>query len=91
MSVLAINYDLKTPGKDYTQLYAAIKSYVWCHIVDSCWLIDTTKSPGEVRDHLRSYVDNNDEVFVVRLHQHWATTFKDTSTEWLQSASRTWD
>ncbi len=91
MSVLAINYDLKTPGKNYDKLYEAIKSYTWCHILDSCWLIDTLKKPDDVRDHLKTHTDSNDEIFVVRLHKHWATNFSDTSTEWLKSPSRTWD
>ncbi len=91
MSVLSINYDLKTPGKDYGKLYDEIKSYTWCKILESSWLIDTSKTPQDVRDHLNSHVDSNDEIFVVRLHQHWGTNFTDSSTEWLKSPSRTWD
>lgn len=40
---------------------------------------------------LKGKVDSNDEVFVVRMHQSWATTFSDAATEWLRSPNRTWD
>lgn len=91
MSVLSINYDLKKPGRDYEPLYEAIRSYSWCRILESCWLIDTQKTTGQVRDHLKSKVDSNDEIFVVRLRKDWATNFSDKTTEWLKSSSRTWD
>lgn len=91
MSVIIINYDLKTPGRDYQPLYDAIKAYTWCHILDSCWLIDTTKTTAQVRDHLKGKVDANDQIFVARLRHDWATSFSDTATEWLKSPNRTWD
>ena len=91
MAVLIINYDLKKPGRDYNPLYDAIKTYTWCHILDSCWLVDTAKTTAQVRDHLKTKVDTNDEIFVARLRQDWATTFSDKATEWLKSPNRTWD
>lgn len=90
MAVLCINYDLKVPGRDYQPLYDAIKTYTWCHILDSCWLIDTQKTASQVRDHLKGHVDGNDEVFVATLKGAWATTFSDQATEWLKSPSRNW-
>jgi len=91
MSVLLISYDLKGPNRDYEPLYKAIKSYTWQQILESSYAIDTAKTPAKVRDHLKNEVDANDEVFVVRMHQNWATTFSDGATEWMKSASRTWD
>ena len=91
MSVILISYDLKAPGRDYNPLYEAIKTYTWCQVLESAWAIDTSKSPANVRDHLKKVVDDNDEVFVVRMRQNWATTFSDQATEWLKSPSRTWD
>lgn len=90
MSVLSVNYDLKAPGRDYGPLHEAIKTYTWCHVLDSCWLIDTQKSTTEVRDHLNGKMDPNDEVIVFKLRHDWATNFSDQATEWLKSPSRTW-
>ena len=90
MSVLSITYDLKAPGRDYKPLYDAIKTYTGCHALDSCWLIDTQKTTEQVRDHLNGKVDGNDEIFVVKLRQDWATNFRDQATEWLKSPNRTW-
>lgn len=90
MAVLAINYDLKAPGRNYQPLYDAIKSYNYCKILDSCWLIDTANSTSSVRDHLKGCVDGNDEIFVVQLRQNWATSFTDSATDWLKSPSRSW-
>ena len=91
MAVLSINYDLRSPGQDYQGLYNAIKSYgAWCQMLESCWLIDTQASASVVRDHLMGEVDTNDEIFVARLIQEWATNFSDQTTEWLKSPSRTW-
>jgi len=90
MAIMAINYDLKAPGRDYQPLYDAIKTYTWCHILESCWLVDTQKTAAEVRDHLKAKVDGNDEIFVARLQGNWATSFSDQATDWLKSPSRNW-
>jgi len=90
MSVYVINYDLKAPGRDYQPLYDAIKTFKWCHILESCWLIDTNKPASEIRDILKSKVDGNDEIFVARLGHEWATNFSDQATEWLKSSDRSW-
>ena len=90
MAIMVINYDLKAPGRNYQPLYDAIETYTHCTILESCWLVDTTKNAEEVRDHLKGKMDSNDEVFVARLSKNWGTNFKDQATKWLKSQNRNW-
>lgn len=65
-----ISYDLKTPGKDYSSLYEAIKSFPdWQHPLESMWVIFTPYSADEISSKLRAdgNLDNNDLLFVCRL------------------------
>ena len=68
-----ILYDLNSPGQDYVDLYEQIKSYgIWWHHLDSTWIIKTKKTAAEIRDHLSKYIDDNDELLVVRFGSSWA-------------------
>jgi len=68
MSSKIIEYDLRSPGRDYTSLYQAIKSYgTWAHITESTWFVKTNDSCIQVRDKLLSVMDSNDRLFVGEL------------------------
>ena len=68
MSSKIISYDLCAPGRNYDDLYKAIRSYSrWAHITESTWFVKTTSSCVEVRDDLLSYIDKNDRLFVGEL------------------------
>lgn len=84
MSVYLITYDLHDPGQDYSDLHDAIESYGdFCHILESCWLIDTTDSVSDVRDELKTHIDSNDRLFVFKQSGVWATSFSNDCTDWL--------
>jgi hypothetical protein len=84
VSVIEINYDLKKPGRDYQPVYDYIKGHPWCHLLDSCWLIRTNKTPGQVRDELTRLIDSNDRVATFNVTRDgWATTWTDERTTWL--------
>jgi len=91
MSVLSVNYDLVSPGKDYSKLYDALKGYTHKHALDSLWYLDTSKTPSTVRDELKKHIDSNDKLIVFRLHQNWASSFSDSVASWLKSSNRSWD
>lgn len=68
MSSKIIEYDLCTPGKNYDELYKAIKSYgVWAHITESTWFVKTTESCVQVCNKLLTHMDSNDRLFVGEL------------------------
>ena len=87
-----ITYDLRKPGRAYSPLYEVIKSNgAWAHPLESVWFVETRKSPGEVRDHLKNQVDSNDVVYVARLHRNWASrNFSKEIVDWLNDPHRTW-
>lgn len=94
MSVLLVSYDLKGDDSDYHQLIQALESYGrgrYCWAQKSVWFLDTLKTPSEVRDYLMSYIKSNDDLFVVRLHKHWAVSRTNHSTTWLKDPGRRWD
>lgn len=84
MACYIINYDLRNQ-KDYDSLISAVKSYgTWAKILKSCWAIVTTKSAVEVRDHLLSYMDADDGVFVVKSGTEAAWRNVECSNDWLK-------
>ena len=68
MTSMIIEYDLRSPGRNYDELYKEIKSYdVWAHITESTWFIKTDESCAQVRDKLLAHMDDNDRIFVAAL------------------------
>ncbi len=60
-----VSYDLRTPGRNYDNLYRALKSTGdWCHPNESLWLISTHQTAQQLRDFLLAYIDSNDSLFV---------------------------
>lgn len=84
---IQINYDLQAPGRSYQPLYDYIKSFDgWDHLLESLWLVRTSKSASEVRDQLMRLVDTNDKVAVFDVTGvSWATNFSNSRTSWLKS------
>ena len=68
MSSMIIEYDLRSPGRNYYDLYDAIKGYEqWAHITESTCFIKTSLSCAQVRDRLSAVMDTNDRLFVAEL------------------------
>lgn len=68
VAVYLISYDLKTPGKDYQDLYDAIKSCgAWRHYLDSTWLLTTYKPAKDIFEILQPHLDTSDHILIVRL------------------------
>jgi hypothetical protein len=88
MKTYMIGYDLSRPHQDYAKLIEAIKSYAnWWHCLDSTWLIKTGQTATQIRDYLRQYIDNNDELLVAGLtgESAWAGFNEECST-WLKNS-----
>lgn len=79
-----ISYDLRST-RNYDSLYGAIKSYgTWAHILESTWAIVTSKSAGEIRDHLMNFLDEDDRIFVIRSGAEAAWRGIECSSDWLK-------
>ncbi len=68
--LILITYDLKKPGKDYSDLYKTIKSLGnWWHYLESTWLIDIlssdpNKTVNDISSKIKTVMDSNDFLFV---------------------------
>lgn len=67
---LLISYDLKKPGKDYSNLITTIRligKASTIHLLESVWLITTTSSIRDVMTRLRIVTDSNDSIVIVEV------------------------
>lgn len=84
MSCYIINYDLNN-SKDYESLFKAIKSYgTYAKVLKSCWAIVTTKTAVEVRTHLKSVMDSDDGLFIVKSGVEAAWSNVECPNQWLK-------
>jgi hypothetical protein len=68
MASFLITYDLNTQGQNYKGLNDAIKSYDnWAKIATTTYIIKSSSNTGAIRDHLRKFIDDNDELIVAEL------------------------
>lgn len=71
MKTYLISYDLGMPENhsDYSALSEHIKSLytLWARPVKSVWIVKTASTAGEIRDSIKTVLDNNDKLIVVEL------------------------
>lgn len=82
----SINYDLKNPGKNYEDLYKALKKFgTRCHPCESLWFIVTDMTASDLRDTLVAYMDKNDVLIVAQAKAPgaWKGLSQET-TDWLK-------
>lgn len=87
MPAQLISYDLTRPGRDYPELFAAIKAVgsTWWHCLESVWIVKTSLTSVQIRDRLQTHVDANDKVLVADLSGNWGTLGLDKNcNEWLR-------
>jgi CRISPR/Cas system-associated endoribonuclease Cas2 len=87
MATFLVTYDLHEQGQNYDCIHKKLKSYTthW-HVQYSVWLIETTQSAVEVRDHLSSCLDSNDKLLIARLSGEAAWKgYSENVTQWLKS------
>ncbi|WP_136512921.1 SinR family protein [Geomonas edaphica] len=90
MGTLLIGYDLnkEETSEDYKKLITAIKAEAaWWHHLDSTWLVKTTKTPVQMRDHLTPFLDRNDELLVIDVSNDAAAWrgFSEEGGNWLKN------
>ena len=71
--VYLVSYDLNEPDKDYSALWSAIETYNangehFCKVLKSQWFIYSNKTAYEIFNHLRRFIDENDELFVCEVN-----------------------
>lgn len=83
MQFFAISYDLRQLGRNYNDLYDAIKAISgegnWQHPMESFWVLALSdyspKNADSIYEEIRPHIDDNDSLFIVkiegRLNQGW--------------------
>lgn len=84
--IYCISYDLITPGRNYEELYQAIKSFsVWWHQTESVWFVKSSNDAATIRDYLMKSVDKNDKLFVIQVVKNWGGKgFAKNEYKWLR-------
>lgn len=81
-----ISYDLCKPGRDYSSLYWAIKSYArWGKLTESTWAIVSSESAVQIRNNLMQFMDANDRLIVILSGREAAWTKLLASNDWLRN------
>lgn len=82
-----IGYDLNKSGQDYTTLIEEIKKLgIWWHCLDSTFIVKSSSTALLIRDHLKKYIDSNDELLVVCLTGEVAWSgFSTECSNWLKN------
>lgn len=86
MTTLLITYDLNKPGKDYNDLLKTIKSYSsWARLSESSYAIKTDHSPQQVFDTLKSFIDQNDNIYIITLKKPYTGFGPKDVNNWLEN------
>lgn len=69
--IYAISYDLRTPGRNYSGLYDALKSCgnSYQHPLESTWFVATDKSAADVYNLLFEHIDPNDLLSIFEVNK----------------------
>ena len=73
MANYLISYDLNEPGKNYDDLYEAIKNAsngTWCKPLRSVYVIQSSLSAKQIYDKLSPCLDANDLILVIEVTKH---------------------
>jgi hypothetical protein len=83
---LLVAYDLAGPERDYSELIERLKQFdAWWHHLDSTWLVITDQAPTAVRDDLKRFIKQGDELLVIDVSGRARAWFGFTKrgSEWL--------
>lgn len=88
MNTMLISYDLRSPGKDYENLWKHLKSYSnWAKPLESFWLIKTSLSYESVWDETAKHIDSNDKLIVIDVTKDSAKwrVYNDEISQWIKN------
>jgi hypothetical protein len=88
MTTILIGYDIHpTRGPGYDKLIERIQSLGdWWHHLESTWIVRCAQSPSQVRDQLKSYIGNDDQLLVIEISgdtAEWAGV-NGAGSQWLK-------
>lgn len=88
MKPYLICFELNDFAKHYHPLIKALQGYpAWAYISRTSWMVSTTQSAAQIRTALKTYIGDNDVLFVIEVQPYsWAATnLNKDALEWLKS------
>ena len=89
--IVLITYDLKQPGRNYTNLYEAIKSLGdWQHPLESTWFVHVPNniSLDEIVEKLKASADKNDFFFAVEITKRYQGWLPKSFWTWINQINK---
>ena len=89
--ILLVNLDLLGPAASYEPLYETLKAQgTWAHYMRWTWLLDTMRTPDQVVNALKPYVQQGDKILVCPVTQPYQGLQTKEAWDWINSrAART--
>ena len=85
MTTFVITYDL-IKLKDYPKLWEELERLSAHRALKSFWLVNVPNTAKELHDHLKTYIDADDRLWVSELTKlHWFSNVKAGTNEWLET------
>lgn len=86
MKAFSITYDLKAPGRNYEELYEAIKaSGKWWHFLESTWIVVSNESSQQIWNRLANKVDRNDFVLIIEVRRDCYGWLPQEAWNWINT------
>jgi len=86
VNVYVITYDLKSPGRDYSPLYEAIKdNYAWWHYLESTWLVATNETAMQIYNRLVVTITTSDRLLIVRISPDYHGWLPADAWNWMDT------
>ena len=86
MATFLVVYDLNGPAQNYVGLEEAIKAITgnWWHHPDSTWIVAYDGAASELRDALKPFLEDEDDLLVAKMSGEGAWTgFSGSVSDWL--------
>jgi hypothetical protein len=84
MPVLLVAHDLHKPGVDYAAFHQAVKNYPCAKLAPSAYAVETDKTPQQMYEELRQFMDAGDDIYIVALAASHFGYGPASVTQWLE-------
>jgi hypothetical protein len=86
MNIYLVTYDLNTRGQNYQGLLDKIKeSALWARLSESSYTVGTDKTPQQLFDYLKTDLDGNDQLYIIKISKPYAGFGPKEVNSWLDN------
>jgi hypothetical protein len=88
MPLLLVTFDPNKSGQTHSDLLNEIKSYSNVRLSDSSYAIITDKTPGEVCEEMKTFIEKDDSIYIINLKRPYEAFGSELVTDWLKKELR---